>query len=288
MKNICSILLCLLLHIPCWGQQKMALVVAIAEYPKHSGWNRIHADNDLKLLLPALDKQGFKKENCIVIRDVQATKKNIVQALNELTENCLEGDLVFIHFSCHGQQMEDDNGDEPDGLDEALIPYDAEMYFRKNYYEGENHLRDDEMDAILLSIREKIKDEGCLIVSLDACHSQSGDRGLDEDEFVRGTPVIFSESGYKETYIIHDKDVPLIQKEGLAPITIISACKSYQQNFEYKAEDNEYYGSLTYSICTIENQDVSISSSLQWLNEIEKKMKKIATKQTPVIETTLK
>ena len=287
MKVLYSILFCLLLQLPCWAQQKRALVVAIAEYPKHSGWNRIHADNDLKILLPTLEKQGFKKENSIVLRDSQATKSNIVQALNELTKNCRKGDSVFIHFSCHGQQMEDDNGDEPDGLDEAIIPYDAKMYFGKNYYEGESHLRDDELDVILLSIRKKIKDDGCLIVSLDACHSQSGSRALDDDEFVRGTPVIFSESGYKENNEVFDKDTPLIQEKGLAPITIISACKSYQQNFEYKTEDDEYYGSLTYSICIVGNQHELFTSSLQWLNDIEKKMRKIATKQTPVIETTL-
>ena len=287
MKTLCSIIICLLLQLPCWAQQKRALVIAIAEYPKHSGWNRVHADNDLKILLPTLEKLGFKKENNIVLRDAQATKDNIVQALETLKNNCQNGDFVFIHFSCHGQQMEDDNGDEPDGLDESLIPYNAEMYFKKNKYEGENHLRDDELDTILLSIRKKIKDEGCLIVSLDACHSQSGSRGPDDDEIVRGTPVIFSESGYQEDSKIHNTDAPLIQREGLAPIAIISACKSYQQNFEYKAEDNEFYGSLTYSICTIKNQDVSISSLYQWLNDIERKMRKIAPKQTPVIETTL-
>jgi len=42
--------------------------------------------------------------------------------------------------------MEDDNGDEVGGLDESLVPYDAEMHFRKGKYEGENHIRDDEKD----------------------------------------------------------------------------------------------------------------------------------------------
>ena len=39
----------------------------------------------------------------------------------------------------------DDNGDEEDGLDEALIPYDAQFWYAPGEYEGQNHLRDDEL-----------------------------------------------------------------------------------------------------------------------------------------------
>lgn len=288
MKVLISIiLLCLFSLSPCIAQQKRALVVAIAEYPKHSGWNIIHANNDLTILIPTLKKQGFKEKNIAVLSDEQATKKNIIHAFKTLEKSCKEGDYVFIHFSCHGQQMEDDNDDEVDGLDESFVPYDAEMHFRKGKYEGENHIRDDELEMFLFSIRKKIKNEGSLIVSLDACHSQSGSRGLDEDIFIRGTSVVFSESGYLEVNKMNYKDTPLVQLKGLAPITIISACKSYQQNYEYKSAKNQYYGSLTYSICSVASPKSFFSSISQWLVDLEKKMKSIMKNQTPVIETTL-
>ena len=290
MKILCYIFFgCFFFQLSGFAQQKRALVVAISEYPKHTGWNRIHADNDLKILIPILEKQGFLKKNSIVLENEQATKDNIIQALKTLEQNCKKGDLVYIHFSCHGQQMEDDNGDEPDGLDESLIPYDAQMHFRKGKYEGEKHLRDDELDVFLLAIRKKLKDNGNLIVSLDACHSQSGDRGEDEEEvFVRGTSAIFSQQvGYKGKISDNQVDTPLVQAEGLAPITIISACMSYQKNYEYKAEDNYYYGILTYSICSIGKQYPILTSSNQWLDEVEKLMKKKTKLQIPVIETTL-
>jgi hypothetical protein len=38
--------------------------------------------------------------------------------------------LYIFNSSGHGQQIQDDNGDELDGYDEALIPYDAAAMLR--------------------------------------------------------------------------------------------------------------------------------------------------------------
>jgi hypothetical protein len=286
--SYCLIIICFVFHFSGYAGEKRALVVAISEYPKHSDWNPIHADNDLKILIPALEKQGFMKKNIMILQNEQATKNDIVNAFNLLSEKSGQNDSVFIHFSCHGQQMEDDNGDEPDGLDESLIPYDAKMFFKAGIYEGENHLRDDEVDTYLLPVRKKLGNKGNLIVSLDACHSQSGSRGDDEEEeCIRGTAVIFSRSpDFKGKGAGDMEDVPLIQRDGLSPITVISACKSNQNNYEYKI-DNEYYGSLTYAICWVWNQQAVLPDYKQWSSALEKKMKEIAPRQSLVLETTL-
>jgi hypothetical protein len=279
---------CLVFHFSGYASEKRALIVAISEYPKHSGWNSIHADNDLKILIPALEKQGFMKKNILILQNEQATKSGIIQVFNLLSEKSQRNDSVFIHFSCHGQQMEDDNDDEADGLDESLIPYDAKIHYDSIRYKGENHLRDDEMNVYLLSIRKKLGNKGNLIVSLDACHSQSGSRGDDEeDECIRGTATIFSRStDFKgKNTKSNDKDVPLIQTEWLSPITVISACKSNQSNYEYKINNN-YYGSLTYSICWVWDQYAVLLDYKQWSAALKKKMEEIAPRQLPVLETT--
>lgn len=148
MKRFFIIWLSLLCVLCCQAQQRHALIVAIANYPKESGWNSIHSNNDLQILLPQFDRLGFRINT---LTDKQATKKNIIQALQHLIKQLKTGDNVCLHFSCHGQQMEDDNGDEADGLDEALIPYDAQSTYQKGIYEGENHLRDDELEKFLIS-----------------------------------------------------------------------------------------------------------------------------------------
>ncbi|MDR0864257.1 MAG: caspase family protein [Candidatus Symbiothrix sp.] len=289
MKTIFSIIICCLaFQLSGFARTNRALVVAISNYPDHSSWNTIHADNDRKILLPVLRKQGFSEKNISVLKDEQATKKQIVTALQLLGKNAKPGDVVFIHFSCHGQQMEDDNGDEPDGLDESLVPYDAKMFFNSGKYEGENHLRDDELEKYLLAIRKKLGNKGNLIVSLDACHSQSGSRGdEEEEEFVRGTAVIFSRNaGYKGTNTKEYKDVPLVQTNGLSPLTVLSACKSYQNNYEYKADNGIYYGTLTYAICSLDNQYLILTNYIQWLNELKKRTKQFMSRQEAIFETT--
>ena len=84
-------------------------------------------------------------------------------------------DELYIHFSGHGQQVTDVSGDEPDGLDEALIPYDAAIEYGRNGYKGQNHILDDELGVWLEALRESVGPKGVIVVALDACHS--GDAG---------------------------------------------------------------------------------------------------------------
>ena len=53
---------------------------------------------------------------------------------------CKVGDIVYLHFSTHGQPFEDLSGDEDDGWDESIVPVDAPIEYSKGKYEGENHL----------------------------------------------------------------------------------------------------------------------------------------------------
>ena len=97
---LCIVSLC------CPAQQKHALIVAIANYPTESGWNKINSDNDKTLLVPEFQRLGFK---VTTLTNEQATKQGIIRSLYQLTKQVRQNDNVCIHFSCHGQQMEDNN-----------------------------------------------------------------------------------------------------------------------------------------------------------------------------------
>jgi hypothetical protein len=163
------------------------------------------------------------------------------------------------------------------------------MHYSPKKYEGENHLRDDEIDAYLLPVRRKLGETGNLIVSLDACHSQSANRGdNDAETVVRGTATVFSRNaGYKGRKTGENVNPPLVQAKDLSPITILSACESYQTNYEYK-KGNEYYGSLTYALCSVWDSYNALPAYRMWSDEVKKIMREIAFLQTPVFETTLK
>ena len=226
----------------CSGQEKHAILVGIGNYPIDSGWNEIHGNNDISILETRMIEQGVLPENIIKLVDNQATKSGICEAFERTLTKVKKDDVVYVHFSGHGQQVTDLNGDEEDGWDEAWIPYDARKEYQEGVYEGENHLIDDELNKILMRFRVKIGPSGKLVIVADACHSGSGTRGLhddDDDDFVRGTGDRFTFPQTK--YNIHPKAVP---EEWL----YVAACKPNESNHEYKAPTGIWYGTLSYVI----------------------------------------
>lgn len=64
--------------------------------------------------------------------------------LDSFSSKCKNGDIIYIHFSCHGQPVEDIDGDEDDDWDEAIVACDAKKEYLKGVYTGESHIIDDE------------------------------------------------------------------------------------------------------------------------------------------------
>lgn len=237
------------------AQTKRALVIGLGEQ-QDKAWNKINGDKDVPFVQAMLKNAGFKSVTTLVNR--QATKVGIVRAFKRMTASCKHGDVVYIHYSGHGQQMTDVHNDERDGLDECWIPYDACRKASATYH-GERHLTDDELNVYLNAIRNKIGAKGKLLVVIDACHSGDGTRGED-DEIVRGvedTLVVDSQNvrGLYETFeaiksffmgnndtenVINTKAKPLAERW----ITI-SACRSDQVNVEMKSPA---VGKLTYAL----------------------------------------
>lgn len=221
------------------AQTKRALVIGLGKQ-EDASWGKINGDKDIPLVKDILAKAGYKSIFALV--NEQATKSGITVAFGQLAQQCRNGDIVYIHFSGHGQQMTDREGDERDGWDECWIPYDAyRTYCSKD--KGEKHLTDDEVNVLLTDIRRKIGRTGKMLVVVDACHSGDSSRGND-DEVVRG---------------VYDKfEMPLDERpEAITPATeqwiILSACKSYQLNSEMRSPA---VGKLTYGLYSILSDDV--------------------------------
>ena len=127
---------------------KRALIIGIGTYPDESGWSTISGDKDIAIVEKTLLANGFKQDDIAVLANSQATHDAIVHSFETLVQSSQKGDIVYIHFSGHGQLITDTNGDEPNGFDESWIPYDARKVFTKGIYEGENHLVDDQLNEI--------------------------------------------------------------------------------------------------------------------------------------------
>ncbi len=232
------------------GLTRRALVIGLGEQ-QDKAWSKINGDRDVPMVQQMLRRSGFSDIRTLV--NQQATKAGIVRALQTLGSDCLAGDVVYVHFSGHGQQMTDLNGDETDGYDEAWIPYDA----CKEYCSadrGERHLTDDELGVLLSAIRQRIGKRGKLLVVVDACHSGGITRGMEPcgeeaDDVERGARNVFSIPG---------KAAPRgsAGQEEEEWVTI-SACKSYQTNFELK---DKKVGKLSYALCQLFEQHQALTN----------------------------
>lgn len=240
MKYLLLLFLIFGLH-PVESQTKRALIISIGAYPVESGWCTIHGDNDVPLIADALIRRCFNPDKIVTLVNEQATKKNILKKLNQIIDQAQFKDIIYIHFSTHGQQVVDVDGDEEDGLDEAIIPFDACKTFVKGVYEGKNHLIDDELYKLLSALRKKVGKFGSLVVVIDACHSGDATRGNSSENdsiVVRGTTEVF-QAGSKRSFAA--KPLKLVDW------VVISATQSYQNNYEYKV-NGSFYGSLSYAI----------------------------------------
>lgn len=274
------------------AQSKRALLVGISNYSTNSTtqWTDIHGTNDVELIASTLKSQKFKITKVI---NKQATAKRIREELSKLVRSCRAGDVVYVHFSGHGQPFEDKSGDEEDGWDESVIPYDAQKTYCKGTYEGTNHILDDELYGYFNKIRTKVGAKGFLCVVIDACHAGGSSRGdeLEEDEeiFIRGTRDAFSPNGkiYRPRVNTNGHFV-IKSSETQGDILILEACRSYQSNYEIK-QDGKYYGPLSYYVNKT-LRSIRLTNSLKWVQEVKRLMDgdRRLTRQNMVYETSLK
>ena len=274
------------------AQTKRALLVGISNYSSNSAtqWTDIHGANDVELIAATLKSQRF---SIAKVTNKQATAKRIRKELTSLVRSCRAGDVVYIHFSGHGQPFEDKSGDENDGWDESIIPYDAHKAYSKGRYEGSNHILDDELYGFFDQIRKKVGAKGFLCVVIDACHAGGSSRGdeLEEDEeiFVRGTKDAFSPNGKKYRPRVNTNGHFVIKSSGTqGDILILEACRSYQSNYEIK-QDGQYYGPLSYYVNKTLRSN-RLTNSLNWVHEVKRLMDgdRRLTRQNMVYETSLK
>ena len=299
MKKILFMLIAAIIALSASAQTKRALVIGISDYQYYgaNSWGTIHGANDADLIVPVLQAQGFKATK---LCNKAATAKRIRKGLNDLLVSCKQGDMVYLHFSCHGQPVEDINGDEKDGWDESIVPYDAQKVFKKGKYEGQNHIIDDELHTYYQKLRKKIGKSGFVCVVVDACYAGGSSRGIDgaedgEKEFVRGTNVGFSRSG-KKFYPKRDtrSSLQIPKVPDWADMTILEACRRDQTNHEIKQSD-KYYGPLSYYISQVLKKNKKLTKSLDWVEDVKKQMENRCKdgftgrpKQNMVYETTIK
>ena len=290
---ILAVLLCLSICV--FPQKKFALIVAVGNYMPNSNIPPIASLNDVKYIKAVLHNNGFLEKDIDTLQDSKATKAAILKALDDLAAKAKKGDIVVIHFSCHGQQIRDqktvaEGKDEEDGYDEALIPFDVKkpQYF-PGVYTGENHLRDDDLGPKLIAIRNVLGKNGSLLVLLDACHSGTATRAL-EFTSSRGEPVPFNDPENPLEANIHlpteDHFFDNLSDSASNMVTI-SGSGPHQQNFQTEVlvdGKKEEVGALTYAFYKAMN-DLPAESDYELLfQKIKAQIQSQHPEQIPLAE----
>ena len=252
------LILALFMAFPLLGDaKKRAFLVGISKYRANgrTAWVNIHGKEDVDSLAPALTKKGFSVTTLV---NEQATYQGIVSSLKGLISDTKKGDVVFIHFSCHGQPVEDGllkgyPKDEKDGYDEAIVPIDAGKEYSPNGYKGEKHLIDDELNGYIKSLRTKIGPKGMLYVTIDACHAgESSRKGI---ETLRGTNEALTSQASIKYNPPRDtiRHYNVEKASNLSPVLFFEACKARERNTEIRIKGKEF-GALSYNMLCALNQ----------------------------------
>ncbi len=133
---------------------KYALCIGINDYPG-TGNDLSGCVNDAKDWAAALKERGFRVEKMF---NRNATGKAIKQEISAILEGARSGDSIVIQYSGHGSFVPDEDGDEPDGTDECICPYDVT---------SKGPITDDQLFDLYSNRRHGVK----LLVISDSCHS---------------------------------------------------------------------------------------------------------------------
>merc|ERR1712183_546812 len=123
--------------------------------------------NDVKNIKNLIQSRGFFEDpsRMIILTDdqrdprYQPTRDNIIEAMHWLVRGAQPNDSLFFHYSGHGSQKHDQDGDEVDATDETIVPVD---------YKSAGEIVDDEMNQIMV---QQLPRGARLTAIFDSCHS---------------------------------------------------------------------------------------------------------------------
>jgi hypothetical protein len=231
---------------------RKAFLVGINRYPDPRN-NLKGCVNDVLLMAKTLREQyGFSGPADIkLLTDERATTANLRKGLEGLVGGAAPGDSLVFHYSGHGAQVRDIDGDElSDSLDEILCPYDLDW----------NHpFTDDD----LAEICREVPKGTLLTVILDCCHSGTGLRNFLRPDLpirYKFLPAPVEVRHRSEPRIENrgiDRSVTLTGPDKALPVrrfgisltktnaVLIAGCRSDQTSADAWI-DGDYHGALTY------------------------------------------
>lgn len=159
------------------GPQRRALLVGISHYQHGGGgpeFADLHTEADLAGWLELMCNT-YEFSSVRILHDAEATAARIQEEFQSyLIAQSRAGDSAVFFFSGHGQRVLDQpapKGDEPDGYDESLVPYD---YVTKDATDVRRvRILDDQLDILIHKLQDQVRPpgrkDGSITIILDSC-----------------------------------------------------------------------------------------------------------------------
>ena len=183
-----------------------------------------------------VDAFDYDLNNIVILRDDTTTnlptRTNILAALTALVAQSANLDEIWFHYSGHGSQVKDTNGDETDKLDEVIVPTD---------FRTVGVITDDEIFAIVQNSKCKT------ILLFDSCFSGSicdlqwsyqvngatVTKTQTSNKAITANPNIFCFSGCKDTQTSADAyDSFQVQSVGAFTYAFLYALRQNHMNVD--------------------------------------------------------
>lgn len=198
--------------------------------------------NDATRMKETLEKK-YLYQNVTIFTDQNLSEdNNILEILEKLVTS--DEKTLFFQYSGHGMQIQDNNGDEADGKDEAL------------YSVCDTIVRDDDINERI----RKVKKDVTMIIVVDACHS--------------GTVVDLP-------YQLVGNEVKKVNNtEIVGDIVYISGCKDTQTSADISSAFTAY-GAMSNALQKVITE---LSPSTTWrvlIDKLNKELRKERQSQIP-------
>jgi len=253
---------------------KKALLVGINNYPGTSN-DLMGCVNDVQNMQNLLASMfGFATQDITMLADRETTTANILKGLEALVAGARPGDLLVFHYSGHGSQVADPEGDEPDQLDEILCPYDLDWKTKM--------IRDDDLKRIFEPLPPGVH----LEVFLDSCHSGTGLKALpSRNGSYRRIRFMAPPQELDKPCPASPARVAAIRP---AKVRVLwAACRSDQYASDALI-DGRYGGAFTTYLCNLVREGQGSNTRAELSKGLRSGLKKAEFKQTPQLEGSTK
>jgi len=263
----------------CTGR-KRALLIGINYFGnKQELKGCVNDVKNLKYFLTAYNR--FREGDVVVLTDDQRDPKfipnraNIIAAMYWLVNNPRENDSYFFHYSGHGGQVPDLDGDESDGYDETILPVD---------WESAGQIIDDEMHDIMV---RPLPPGVRLTAIFDSCHSgtaldlpyvYASDGTLISNKLLKDTAGTLTEAG--KFYMVGDtmgalkkvadsfkiitqgkqaQEFTQATKTSMADVVMFSGCKDSQTSADTNIEGLGSTGAMSFAFIAAMSEHPRVS-----------------------------